>query len=110
MNSVDKDQVSMDISCNEPAAKCAHSEANSKAPKISNDYEIYKYVFPSAKIMRNYKNLQATQEEANASIKLFKKSFDKKVTLHFDTTAQCNTDGEWLAIISNFSSNIKFNL
>ena len=110
MNSVDKDQVSMDISCNELVAKCAHSEANSKAPKISNDYEIYKYVFPSAKIMRNYKNLQATQEEANASIKLFKKSFDKKVTLHFDTTSPCNTDGEWLAIISNFSSNIRFNL
>ena len=87
LNSVDVDQISMDISCSEPIAKHAHSETNSKAPQTSNDYEIYKYVIPSAKIIQNYKNLQATQEEANASIKLFKKSSDKKVTLHFDTTS-----------------------
>ena len=81
-----------------------------KPPKTSNDYEIYKYVLPSAKIIQNYKNLQATQEEANASIKLFKKSSVEKVTLHFDTTSRCNIDGEWPAIILNFSSNIRFNL
>ena len=38
---------------------------------------------------------QATQEEANASISLFKKSSDEKVTLHFDI---------------NFNFNIRFNL
>ena len=43
VNSVDVDQVSMDISYCEPVAKRARSEANSKAPaKTSNDYEIYK--------------------------------------------------------------------
>ena len=63
----------MYISCSEPVAKCVHSEANSKASKTSNDYEIYKYVLPSTKIIQNYKNLQVSQEEANASIKLFKK-------------------------------------
>ena len=51
-------------------------------------------VLPSAKIIRNYKNLQDTQEEANASIKLFKNSSYEKVTLHFDTTLQCNIDDE----------------
>ena len=66
-------------------------------------------VLPSAKIIRNYKNLQDTQEEANASIKLFKNSSYEKVTLHFDTTLQCNIDDEWPAIILNFSSNIRFN-
>ena len=40
LNSVDVGQVSMDISM----AKHAHSETNSKAPKYSNDYVIYKYV------------------------------------------------------------------
>ena len=110
LNSADVDQVSMDISCSEPVAKRAHLESNSKAPKSSNDYEIYKYVFPSAKIIWNYKNLQPTQEEANASIKLLKKSSDEKVTLHFDTTSWCNIDGEWPAIILIFSSNIRFDL
>ena len=38
---------------------------------------------------------QATQEEANASISLFKKSSDEKVTLRFDITSRCNIDGEW---------------
>ena len=76
----------MNISCIEPIAEHARSETNSKAPKINNDYEIYKYVLPSAKIIQKYKNLQATQEETNASIKLFLKSSDEKVTFHFDTT------------------------
>ena len=78
LNSVDVDQVSMDISCSEPIAKCACSETNSKAPKTSNDYEIYKYVLPLAKIIWNYQNFQAIQEETNASIKLFKKCSDEK--------------------------------
>ena len=78
LNSVDVDQVSMDISCSEPIAKCACSETNSKAPKTSNDYEIYKYVLPLAKIIWNYQNFQAIQEETNTSIKLFKKCSDEK--------------------------------
>ena len=99
----------MDISCSEPTAKHAHSETNSKAPKTSNDYKLYKYVLPSAKISWNYKNLQPTQEETNAIINLLKKSYDKKVTLHFDTTSWCHIDDEWPAIILNFSSNVRFN-
>ena len=100
----------MDISCSEPTAKSARSETNPKAPKISNDYKIYKYALPLTKIIWNYKNLQATQEGTNANIKLFKKSSDEKVTLRFDTTSQCNIDGEWPAIILNFSANVRFNL
>ena len=42
LNSVDVDHVSMDISWKEPVAKHACTEANSKAPKTSNFYEIYK--------------------------------------------------------------------
>ena len=33
LNTVDVDHVSMDISCSEPIAECAHSNTNSKAPK-----------------------------------------------------------------------------
>ena len=110
LNSVDVDQVSMNISCIELIAEHARSETNSKAPKINNDYEIYKYVLPLAKIIQKYKNLQATQEETNASIKLFLKSSDEKVTFHFDTTSWGNIDDEWPAIILNFSSNVRFNL
>ena len=99
-----------EIPTTEPRAKRARSTTNSNAPKSSSDYEIYKYVLPSAKIIRNYKNLQATQEETNAGVKLFEKCLEEKVTLHFDTTSRCNIDGEWPAIILNFSSNIRFNL
>ena len=106
LNKVDKDEVSMDIFCIEPMTKCVHSETNSKAPKTSNEYEIYKYVLPSAKIIKNYKNLPTTQEETNTSNKLFEKSSDEKVTLHFNTASWCNIDGAWPTIILNFSSKL----
>ena len=100
----------MGISCSGPIRKRVCSETNSKAPKSSNDPKIYKYVLPSAKIIWNYKNLQATQEETNASIKLFKKSSNEKVKLHFDTISQCSIDGERLAIILNILSDVRFSI
>ena len=71
----------------------AHLETNFKAPKTSNEYEIFKYILPSGKIIQIYKNLQATQGVGNASIKLFEKSPDKKLTLPFQSSP-CNIDCE----------------
>ena len=89
---------------------CLFRNPTPKPPKPAMTNEIYKYVLPSAKIIWNYKNLQITQEKSNASIKLFKKSSGKNVTLHFGTTSPCHIDDEWPAIILNFSSNVRFNL
>ena len=62
----------MNISCRNLKIKHASSETNSKAPKTSNDNEIYKCVLASTKIIWNYKNLQVTEGETNASIHFLK--------------------------------------
>ena len=98
----------MNISCREPKIKHAPPETNYKAPKTSNDNEIYKYVLASAKIIWNYKNLQVTEGETNASIHLFEKCSDDNVNFHFDTTSRCSRDGEWPAM--KFSFKVRFNV
>ena len=98
----------MNISCRDLKIKHAPSETNSKALKTSNDNEIYKYVLASAKIIWNYKNLQVTEGETNASIHLFGKCSDENVTFHFDTTSRCSRDGEWPAM--KFSFKVRFNV
>ena len=98
----------MNISCREPKIKHASSETNSKAPKTSNGNEIYKYVLASANIIWNYKNLQVTEGETNASIHLFGKCSDELVTFHFDATSRCSRDGEWPAM--KFSFKVRFNV
>ena len=103
MNSADAGELYSEVSGDEPVAK------KSQVPHSTSDYKVYKYVLPSSKIIRNYKNLQATEEETDASMHL-KKLTDEKVTLHFDTTSRCNIDGEWPALILNFSSNARYML
>ena len=81
----------------------------SNKPRLKEDYERYRYVLPSARVIRQYKHVQATQEEMEAGMKLYN-SLDVCVTFHYDTTSRCNIDGEWPALILNFADGPRFNL
>ena len=71
-------------------------EPPSKVPKTSKDYnDLHKYVLPSSRTILKYKHLQASQEETDADVALFKNTKPGKVTLHYETTSRINTDGEW---------------
>ena len=78
LNSVDVDQISMDISCSEPIAKPACLETNSKAPKTSNDYEIYKYVLPSAKMDLTVKTFKLLEKKPVQVLNYLKRVLMKK--------------------------------
>ena len=81
----------------------------SNTPRSKEDYERYRYVLPSPRVIRQYKHVQATQEEMEAGMKLYN-SLDVCVTFHYDTTSRCNIDGEWPARILNFADGPRFNL
>lgn len=86
-------------------------ERQEKKMKITDiNYEEYDDILPSAKSIRRYKNLQATQDEVNAAVALSTKTADNNVTLHFDTTSRNYLDGEWPALILNFSKGKRYTL
>ena len=90
----------------EPEVKRTHVN---NQPLSKEDYKHYQYVLPSARVIRKYKHVQATQEEMEAGMALYTSS-NVNVTLHFDSTSRCNIDGEWPAIILNFADGPRFNL
>ena len=73
------------------------------------DFEEYNDILPSAKAIRNYKSLQATQEEICAAVTLHS-NVNSNVTFHYDTTTRNGIDGEWPAIILIFSEGKRFTL
>ena len=86
-------------------------EPPSKVPKTSTDYnDLHKYVLPSSRTILKYKHLQASQEETDADVALFKNTKPGKVTLHYDTTSRSNTDGESPSLILNFNNRESFHL
>ena len=56
--------------------------------RSADDYEKYKDVIPSAKSIRNFKHLQAIQEEVKAAVALYRKTVNENITFHFDTTVK----------------------
>ena len=86
------------------------SDQNQKRKISEIDYKEYSDILPSAKSIRNYKSLQATQEEIDAGIALLNKPKSENVTFHFDTTSRNYIDGDWPALILNFRDGIRFNL
>ena len=86
------------------------SEPNPKRKITDIDYEEYGDILPSAKAIRNFKSLQATQEEIDAAIALYTKKDTDNVTFHFDTTRRNFIDGEWPALILNFREGKRFHL
>ena len=78
--------------------------------RSADDYEKYKDVIPSAKSIRNFKHLQATQEEVKAAVALYRKTVNENITFHFDTTSRNCIDGEWPALILNFAKGERYNL
>ena len=91
--------------------KKSSTDPNLKRKITDINYEEYDDILPSAKSIRNYKSLQATQEEIDAAIALYnKKEETDNVTFHFDTTSRNCIDGEWPALILNFREGLRFNL
>ena len=109
--SVEKSRLAFKIGCMEfygheyfLSLKEKTGEEPEKKKKITDiNYDDYDDIIPSAKAIRKYKGLQATQEEVNAAVELYNKGPDNNVTFHFDTTSRNNIDGEWPALILNFS-------
>ena len=86
-------------------------EPPSKLPKTSKDYnDLYKYVLPSSKTVLKYKHIQATQKENDAGVALFNNTKPNKLTLHYDTTARSNIDGEWPSLMLKFNNENSFRL
>lgn len=79
-------------------------------PKSKEHYIPYKNVLPTPKTINDYKQRMAIQEESEAADELYHKPNDVKCTLHYDTTSRCKIDGEWPAIILNFSGKKRFSL
>ena len=50
---------------------------------------------PSAQLISDYKQMQASQMERDASTALLNKQTEVKSTLHYDTTSRNAIDGEW---------------
>ena len=65
---------------------------------------------PSAKIILEYKYLQASQAESDVALAMLKKVDHIKITLHYDTTSMDSIDGEWPSIVINFSDKQHFRL
>ena len=96
-------------SLNNPAQKHSKLDSGAEKVKISDiDFNDYDDILPSAKSARNYKSLQATQEEIDAAVALQRKSKEDNVTFHYDTTSRNYIDGEWPALILNFREGKRF--
>ena len=89
----DKSERNGDAS--QPSAKRPkHPYSKDKHPK-------YEDVLPSVRTVADYKHLQASQVECDAS--MVNKKRNVKVTLHYDSTTRNSIDGEWSSLISRFS-------
>ena len=63
-------------------------------PVSARDCELYEHVLPSARTISDYKQMQASQVEQDATIALWSKDEKLKSTLHYDTTTYNTIDGE----------------
>ena len=76
--------------------------ARHKVPISKDHYDHYAYVFPSARIISNYKHVQTSQVESNAAKTLFEKDVRMKCTLHYETTQRNSIDRDWQTLILVF--------
>ena len=77
---------------------------------MTEDYAPYKRVLPSPRTVTDYRQFMAIQTEGVAANALYNISDDVKCHLHYDTTSRCKIDGEWPAIILNFSGKERYSL
>ena len=78
-------------------------EPINKKPRSADDYERYKDVLPSSKVVSSYKHSKALCQEIVAAKMMMNKEVGSKLILHYDTTSRSRVDGEWPSIILNFS-------
>ena len=84
------------------------AEAAKLIPHSLENWRIYEYVLPSARIQVDYKQGKAIQQESEDAIALYLKPDDVKSTLHYDTTSRSEVDGHWPALILIFSDGRQF--
>ena len=75
-----------------------------KRVRTKEEYEAYKYVLPSEKVVGTFKHDKSLHQEIMAGEALGNIDAGTKVTLHFDTTSRSRIEGEWPALILNFLS------
>ena len=85
------------------------NQPQDKKPRRKEQYQQYKLILPSAKVVSDFKHEKAMHQEITAGKALSSVTRDIKVTLHFDTTGRSRVDGEWPALILNFLSDVKEN-
>ena len=99
---VDDDSANNATQDHEPPTK------KPRLPSTAAEYEGYLIVIPSARTISDYKQMQASNVELDASMHLLNKSSTTKCTLHYDTTSRSKIDGERPAILLNFSDGYQF--
>lgn len=80
-----------------------------KRPRSSKDYNRYKYVLPSARVIRRAIYLQAIQAEKNCALAILDAEPEDKITIHYDTTRR-RIAGEWTSLIVKLSSGLTFRM
>ena len=86
------------------------SPSKRKRPKSAEDYEKYKYVLPSARVINREKHLQAIQVERNCALAMLDATSEDVITVHYDTTKRRRIQGEWTSLIVQMSSGKAFRL
>ena len=87
------------------------SQLSAKRPKhpySKEEFAKYEDVLPSVQTVADYKHLQTSQVECDASLAMQNKKRNMKVTLHYDSTTTNSIDGEWPSLISCFSDGQTF--
>ena len=81
-----------------------------RVPVSAEELKTYSYVLPSARVISNTKQIQASEMESMAATTLYNKGNGIKAIVHFDTTSRSSIDGEWPSIILRFSDGEEFRL
>ena len=106
----DKYYLSVDDIPKEDYESDLTSPSKRKRPKSAEDYEKYKYVLPSARVINREKHLQAIQVERNCALAMLDATSEDVITIHYDTTKRRRIQGEWTSLINQMSSGKAFRL
>ena len=88
----------------------SNSRINRKRPKTKEDYEKYKLVLPSARVINREKHLQAIQVERNCALAMLDADPDDVIAVHYDTTKRRCIQGDWTSLIVKISTGKCFRL
>ncbi|KAK6179055.1 hypothetical protein SNE40_011501 [Patella caerulea] len=88
----------------------ANTPTNRKRPKSKEDYEKYKFVLPSARVINREKHLQAIQAERNCALAMMDADPEDVIAIHYDTTKRRRIQGDWTSLIVKINNGECFRL